>query len=79
LTLFTFAPAPPPLTVSRATNNTLRIAWSWPSSGSNLQQSTNLSLPGWSTPPETVQNDGTNNFINVTAPAGNRFFRLLLQ
>jgi hypothetical protein len=51
-------------------------AVSSPSTGWNLQQNTNLSTTNWVAPLETVNDDGTNRFIIVNPPAGNRFYRL---
>jgi uncharacterized delta-60 repeat protein len=52
------------------------ISWPYPSAGWNLQQNSNLQTGNWVTPPETISNDGTNNFIVVNPPSGNLFFRL---
>ena len=76
MTLFTLVPVGPQLTVSATEGNTLFVSWPWPSSGWNLLQSTNLASNNWTTPPETIQNDGTNNFIIISPPIGNRFFEL---
>jgi hypothetical protein len=77
LTMFTLAPTGPSLAASRTTPNTVTISWPWPSTGWNLQQNTDLTTTNWTTPPETIQNDGTNNFIIITSPVGNMFFRLV--
>ena len=76
LTLFTFVPIGPTLTVSRPASDTLVVSWPWPSVGWNLQQNTDLNTSNWIAPSETIQNDGTNNFISITLPTGNLFFRL---
>jgi hypothetical protein len=57
-------------------NNTLVVSWPFPSPGWNLLQNTDLATTNWTTPPEPIQNDGTNNYILVTPPVGNRFFEL---
>jgi hypothetical protein len=76
ITLFTLVPLGPSLTVTRTTNTTLVVSWPWPSAGWNLRQNTDLTTTNWTTPPEPVQNDGTNNFIIITQPTGTRFFQL---
>jgi len=76
LTLFTLTPTGPALTASQPAAGTVQISWPWPSTGWNLRQNTDLSTTNWATPPETIQNDGSNNFITVTPPAGTMFFRL---
>ncbi len=66
----------PPLRISLSTTNTAMVSWPYPSTGWNLQQNGDLSTINWVTPAETVNNDGTNNFIIVNPPAGTRFYRL---
>jgi len=52
---------------------------SWPSAtpGWRLQQSSTLVEPNWTTPTESVSDDGTDKFINVNPQNGNQFFRLV--
>ena len=69
------APAPV-LTVTRTPTNTVRVSWPSSATGFNLQVSTNLATTNWVTPSETVQDNGTNKFILVNPPTGNRFYRL---
>ncbi len=69
-------PDAPLLTVRPTQTNTVVISWPSGAVGFSLQQSGNLSISNWTTPPETVANDGTNKFIVVNPPAGNRFYRL---
>jgi uncharacterized delta-60 repeat protein len=64
------------LKISLTPTNTALIAWPYPSTGWNLQQNSNLQTANWITPPATISNDGTNNFIIVSPPSGNLFFRL---
>jgi photosystem II stability/assembly factor-like uncharacterized protein len=64
----------PTLTITHVGNN-LTISWPYPSTGWTLQQNSDLTTAIWSTS-GGVSNDGTNNFITVTAPTGNLFFRL---
>ena len=64
------------LRIALTAPNTLVISWPYPSTGWNLQQNSNLTTTDWTAPPETVNNDGTNNFIVVSPASGNLFFRL---
>lgn len=64
------------LMISLTATNTAVVSWPYPSSGWGLQQNSDLINGSWVTPPETVNNDGTNNFINISPPTGNLFFRL---
>jgi hypothetical protein len=70
---------PPTLSVARTATNTAMVYWPSASTGWNLQVSTNLATTNWVTPPETVQDNGTNKYIIVNPPDGNRFFRLSKQ
>jgi len=64
------------LKISLTPTNAAVISWPYPSAGWNLQQNSNLHTANWVTPPETIANNGTNNFIIVSPPSGNLFFRL---
>ena len=68
--------AGPSLKIFLTSTNTAVISWPYPSTGWSLQQAGELSTSNWITPPERIANDGTNNFIVVTSPSGNLFFRL---
>lgn len=68
--------APVSLKISLTSTNTALVSWPYPSAGWNLQQTGNLQTANWVTPPGTIGNDGTNNFMTITLPAGNLFFRL---
>ena len=70
------SPGAPTLKIFLTTTNTAVVYWPSPSTGFNLQQNTNLSTTNWVTPPQTVNDVGTNKFIIVNPPAGNRFYRL---
>jgi len=61
------------LTITVA-GNVARVGWPYPSTDWVLQQSGSLTA-GW-TASSGVVNDGTNNYLSITAPGGNRFFRL---
>jgi hypothetical protein len=67
----------PRLSIARTPTNTALVFWPSPSAGFELQQNTNgISLVNWSN--VTVVNDnGTNKFITVNPPTGNRFYRLI--
>jgi serpin B len=66
-------PAMPQLAMTRSGNG-LNISWPNTWTGWSLQQSSDLT--NWA-PSDGISNDGTNNFINVTASPGNLFFRLM--
>ena len=68
--------AGPLLNIFLTATNTAVVSWPFPSTGFALQQNTDLINGSWSTPPQTVGNDGTNNFIVVNPPVGNGFYRL---
>jgi hypothetical protein len=64
----------PALTITHF-GNSVKISWPYPSTGFVLQQNSSLSTASWSTS-GGIANDGTNNFITITSPSGNLFFRL---
>ena len=66
----------PKLRIFLTTTNTAVVSWSSPSTGWKLQQNPNLSIPAWTTPAETVNDNGTEKFVIIKPPAGNRFYRL---
>ncbi len=76
MTLFTLVPIGPTLKASPSGSGIVIVSWPFPSAGWNLLQSTDLTTANWTTPLETIQNDGTNNFILISPPIGNRFFEL---
>ena len=69
-------PVAPLLRIFLTPTNTAVVAWPYPSTGWNLQQNTNLATTNWVTPAQTVNNNGTINYIIVNPPTGNRFYRL---
>lgn len=75
----TQTPGAPLLAITRTATNTAIISWPSTATGFSLQQNTDLSTPNWVTPAETVNNNGTVNFIIVGAPTGKRFYRLKSQ
>jgi uncharacterized delta-60 repeat protein len=68
--------APVSLRISFTATNTAVISWPYPSAGWSLQQNSDLRTTNWTATPQTVNNDGTNNFIIVSPHPGNLFFRL---
>lgn len=69
-------PGAPTLTITRTDTNTALVAWLSPSTGWNLQQNASLNTTNWVAPGESVQDNGTNKFIVINPPVGNRFYRL---
>ena len=65
----------PTLTITHS-SNTVKVLWPYPSTGWTLQQDSNLAVPGGWTASGGISNDGVNNFITLTSPTGNLFFRL---
>jgi hypothetical protein len=70
-------PGAPLLTIRLTQTNTAVIFWPSPSTGLELQQNGNLNTSNWTTPSEPVSDNGTNRFIIVNPPPGNRFYRLV--
>jgi hypothetical protein len=56
--------------------STITVSWPSPSTGFTLQQNADLGTTNWVTAPQTVSDSGTDKFIIVNPPAGNRFYRL---
>jgi hypothetical protein len=71
------SPGAPLLIISRTATNTVMVSWPSPSIGFNLKQNTDLRTTNWTTPSETVQDNGAIKFIIVNPPVGNRFYRLV--
>jgi hypothetical protein len=68
-------PAPPRLSTIQS-NGFLLVSWPSTSAGFELQQNTDLTTPHWTTPPETVTDNGGTRSITVNPTPGSRFFRL---
>ena len=67
-------PGAPTLYISHS-GNTVTVYWQ-DASGWNLQQNNNLSVPaGWSAGGGATLSNGTN-YLNLSSPTGNLFFRL---
>jgi hypothetical protein len=64
----------PTLTITHS-GNSVKVSWPYPSTGWTLQQNSDLTTTSWSSS-GGISNDGTNNFIILTSPTGNLFFRL---
>ena len=69
-------PGAPRLTIRLTTTNTALVSWPLPSTGFTLQENADLRTTNWVAPPQTVFDNGTDKFIIVNPPAGNRFYRL---
>jgi hypothetical protein len=69
-------PGAPLLTIRFTQTNTVVVSWPSPSTGFALQQNSDLKTAIWNAPTENVTDDGTNKFIIVPPPSGNRFYRL---
>lgn len=67
----------PTLKISLTTTNTAIVSWPSPSTGFALQQNSSLGTTNWVAVSEAVTDNGTNRFIIVNPPAGNRFYRLI--
>jgi uncharacterized delta-60 repeat protein len=72
----TSSPSSVSLKISLTATNTVLVSWPYPSTGWNLQQNNDCLTTNWVRPPETVNNDGTNNFIVVSPQSDYQFFRL---
>ena len=69
-------PGGPLLTVRRTQTNAVVVSWPSPATGFSLQEANDLTTSSWNTPFESIFDNGTNKFIIVNPPAGNRFYRL---
>ena len=69
-------PGAPLLTIRLTQTNTVVVSWRSPAAGFSLQQAGNLSTPTWTSPAENITDSGTNKFIIVNSPSGNRYYRL---
>ena len=69
-------PGAPLLSIRFTVTNTAVVSWPSPSTGFNLQFATDLALSNWSNSATSPSDDGTNRFLIVNPPTGNRFFRL---
>jgi hypothetical protein len=70
-------PGAPLLTIRLTQTNTVVVSWPSSTTGFSLQQASSVTQLVWLTPSETVTDNGTNKFIVINAPTGNRFYRLM--
>jgi hypothetical protein len=70
-------PGAPTLWIKRTTTNTVMVYWLSPATGYNLQVKTDLTTATWTSPPETITDNGTLKYIIVNPPSGKRFYRLI--
>jgi hypothetical protein len=66
----------PTLRAVRTSTNSVVISWPSPSTGWELEQSTNLPAASWETSPGPILTSGTNRIVIVNPPVGSRFYRL---
>src|SRR5436190_7754944 len=66
----------PLLTIMSTATNTIVVSWPSPSTGFNLQQTDNLNGGPWTTPSETLNDDGVTKSIIINPSAGIRFYHL---
>jgi hypothetical protein len=71
---YLFALSNPSLSIARS-NGLITISWPI-SPGFELQQDTDLTGVDWTTPPETITDNGATKSISVSPALGNRYFRL---
>jgi hypothetical protein len=76
LTSTNVLPPSPSLSIALTSTNSVLLSWPSPSTGYNLQVSTNLASLNWTTASETVTDNGRIKFIIVNPPTGNRYYRL---
>src|ERR1017187_1261703 len=69
-------PGAPVLSIQLTSTNTAIVYWPSPSTGFNLQVSTNLVTTNWVIAAETVTDNGSIRFILVNPHTGNCFYRL---
>jgi hypothetical protein len=69
-------PGSPILSILLTSTNTALVYWPYPSTGFALQQHTNLATTNWISAVGTVTNNGTINYLIVSPPSGNRYYRL---
>jgi hypothetical protein len=66
----------PTLRIVLTSTNTAMVYWPSPSTGFNLQVNPDLTTASWTTPAETVQDNGTIKYIIVSPPTNKKFYRL---
>jgi len=72
-----YTPGAPRLAITRNSQlSTVTVSWPSPSTGFVLEQTADLNTSNWISSPQLVYDNGTNKFIIVAPPTGNRFYRL---
>jgi hypothetical protein len=61
------------------TGGVLTLCWPSAAAGFVLQQTTNLTTPVWTAVSESVQTNGVEKWVNVSASAQQQYFRLVTQ
>jgi hypothetical protein len=56
--------------------NTVMISWPSAATGFVLQQNNQLGTSNWTSAAQNATDNGTNKFIVVNPPSGNRYYRL---
>ena len=70
-------PGLPNLLIARNGTNSVKVLWPDPATNTyTLQQNANLTTTNWTTSGFTITNASGTNFITLTPPVGNLFFRL---
>jgi serpin B len=69
-------PAPTPQLTATRSGNSLTLSWPYSSTAWTVEQNPDLSPANWTPASGANSNDGTNNFMTITAPAQNLFYRL---
>ena len=70
-------PGAPLLTITHTTTNAVVVSWPSTATGFTLQTNTSLATASWGNSATTPSDNGSNKFIIVNPPVGNRFFRLV--
>ena len=70
-------PGAPLLAIRLISSSVAQVSWPSPSTGFTLQQNSDLNSTNWVNAPQAVTDNGTNKFITVSPPNGNRFYRLV--
>jgi hypothetical protein len=69
-------PGAPLLTIQLTASHTAIVSWPSPSTGFTLQQNSDLNTTNWVPATQAVADNGTEKFIIVNPPVGNRYYRL---
>jgi len=69
-------PDAPLLAILNTGTNAVLLSWPSPSTGFNLQQTSDLTTTNWTQVDLPVGDDGTTKRVIIAPAAGNRFFRL---